>query len=349
MRIAVIGGGLFGCTAAVHLARAGHDVHLFEAKSELMCGATASTFARLHRGFHYPRSAETGQESRKAEASFRAEYGGTVIDGGRQSYFVAPLRSHVTVDQFRAFLEGEDLPFFQEGNRFDVVEPRIHLADLQSLVRRKVAEAGITLRLGNRIKRPSMAWMRVDFDQIVIASYARLNEMLGAMGCEKLECKFQVVEKPIMQLGPSFANMSVVVIDGPFGCIDPLDWTGYHVLGHVTKTIHSENTGWRADVPARIAPLLDRGAIANVPFSRFRDVAADLDRYLPGVADGRHIGSTFTVRAVLAHKEATDQRPTVTCRHDSQVISVFSGKLGTAVRAAEDVVAMVGNERSVAA
>ena len=52
MRIAVIGGGLFGSTAAIHLARAGHEVSLYDAKADLMCGATAATYARLHRGYH---------------------------------------------------------------------------------------------------------------------------------------------------------------------------------------------------------------------------------------------------------------------------------------------------------
>lgn len=349
MKIAVIGGGLFGCTAAVYLARAGHDVHLFEAKSNLMCGATASTFARLHRGYHYPRSPETGRESRRAEASFREEYGEAVIDGGRQGYLVAHSRSHVTPEQFRRFLDNEWLACFQDGNRFDVIEPRVHLADLQSLVRRRVAEAGIALSLGNRITRRAAARMRGQFDRIVVASYARLNEILAGFGCDLLECKFQVVERPIVKLPASFANQSVVVIDGPYGCIDPLDWTGHHILGHVTRSIHSENTGYRAEVPTHLAPLLDRGAIANVPFSRYPDIAADLDRYLPGVGDGEHIGSTFTVRAVLSGVETSDKRPTITTRHDEQVISVFSGKLGTAVKAAESVVEMVEKERSQAA
>lgn len=36
MKIAVVGGGLFGSTAAVYAARAGHDVHLLETKSQLL-------------------------------------------------------------------------------------------------------------------------------------------------------------------------------------------------------------------------------------------------------------------------------------------------------------------------
>jgi hypothetical protein len=342
MRVAVIGGGLFGCTAAIHLARAGHETHLFEAKSALMHGATAATFARLHRGYHYPRSPETGRESRQTEASFRAEYDEAVIDGGQQSYLVPALGSHVSASEFRAFLENEGLAFFQDGHRFSVVEPRIHIADLQSLVRRKVAEAGVTVHLGNRIKRGEAHRLRTRFDQVVIATYARLNEIEAGLAFEAEDYKFQVVEKPIVRLVPEMRNTSMVVIDGPFGCVDPLDRTGLHMLGHVTKTIHAENVGHRAEIPACLAALLDRGVITNCPFSRWRDVAGALARYIPEVDRAEYVGSSFTVRAVLAHKEATDERPTHVTRLDGQTLRVFSGKLGTAVRAAEEVVGMIG-------
>ena len=340
MRVAVIGGGLFGCTAAIHAARAGHDVTLYEAKSDLMQGATAATYARLHRGYHYPRSPETGRESRAAEKSFRAEYGGAVIDGGLQSYVVAP-GGHVDAASFRAFLEQEDLPFFEDDGRFDVVEPRINLAKLAASVRAKVAESGVTLRLAHRLNRGQCWNLRSTFDRIIVAAYARANDLNSKLGCDIAEYKFQVVERPVVKLPDAFRGRSIVVIDGPFGCIDPLDETGYHILGHVVKTIHAENVGYGADIPAHLAPLLDRGVITNCPHSRFREVADDLARHVPGVEEAEHIGSTFTVRAVLAHQEATDARPTLVERMNGRVIRVFSGKLGTAVKAARDVVAMI--------
>jgi glycine/D-amino acid oxidase-like deaminating enzyme len=336
MRVAVIGGGLFGCTTAIHLARAGHAVHLYDAKADLMCGATAATYARLHRGYHYPRSPETGRESRAAEASFRAEYGEAVIDGGKQAYLVAE-GGHVTPDQYRAFLEGEDLQFFQEDNRFDVVEPRVNLTSLVACVRRKVADSGVTARLGTRITKRTVDGLRDGFDRIVVASYSRLNAVLGMLGCEIAEYKFQIVEKPVVRLPDEFRSRSIVVIDGPFGCIDPLDDTPFHVLGHVVRTIHAENVGYGADIPAHLANCLDRGLTPDWTHTRFRAVADDLARYVPGVETAEHVASTLTVRAVLAGVEKTDARPTLVERMDSQVIKVFSGKLGTAVRAARDV------------
>ena len=354
MKIAVIGGGLFGSTAAIHAARAGHDVTLYEAKADLMCGATAATFARLHRGYHYPRSPETGRESRTAEESFRAEYGEAIIDGGLQSYVVAP-GGHVDAAGFRAFLQREDLPFFEDDGRFDVVEPRLDLHLLRDLVLAKVAEAGVKVCCGTRINRRQCWNLRENYDRIVVATYARLNEIFGKLGCETAEYKFQVVEKPIVSLAETFRNRSIVVIDGPFGCVDPLNDTGLHVLGHVAKTIHAENVGYRCQIPPHLESLLDRGAIANCPHSRFREVADDLARYIPGVEKAQHLGSMFTVRALLARQEATDARPTLVERMNSQVIRVFSGKLGTAVKAARDVVAMMeegtvsGSIRSAAA
>lgn len=338
MRIGVVGGGLFGCTAAVYAARSGHDVHLFEAKPSLMSGATAGTYSRLHRGAHYPRSVETGRESRRAEKSFRAEYGAAIIDGGRQLYVVPPKGSHVSADEFAAFLDDEGLSFLREGNLFRVTEPRINLAGLQTLVRQKVTEAGVKVHFNARASYEH----RDDFDWIVVAAYAGLNDVMFSLGGEVSEYRYQVVERPVVLLPEAFKDTSIVVLDGPYGCVDPLDDTPLHVIGHVTETIHASNTGYGPDVPKHLVPLLDRGIIRNPPHTRFREAVTDLARYIPGVGKAVHVGSSFVVRAVMAHQEPTDARPTLVHRADEQVIRVFSGKLGTACRAAQEVVALVG-------
>lgn len=335
MRVAVIGGGLFGSTAAIHAARAGHEVHLYEARRDLMCGATAGTYSRLHRGYHYPRSPETGRESRRAEASFRAEYGAAVIDAGEQFYLVPSQGSRIDGEAYRVFLEAEDLPFTEGRYIFSVSEPRIHLALLQDMIRQKVWEAGVQLHLGTA----AHASLRRHYDRIVVAAYAGLNQVLGELGCAQSEYKFQVVERPVVQLPDCFKDTSIVVIDGPFGCVDPLDDSPHHVVGHVTRTIHAENVGLAPIVPDYVKPLLETGG--RPAWSRFREVVEDLAKYIPGLSEAVHIRSSFVVRAVLAHQEATDARPTLVEKMDDQVIKVFSGKLGTAVRAAEDVLAII--------
>ena len=345
MRVGVVGGGLFGSTAAIFAARAGHDVHLFEAKPELMCGATAGTYSRVHRGFHYPRHAPTGRESRRAEKSFRAEYGPAVIDDGYQFYVVPPHRSHVTVDEFRDFLDNENLAFSEDGGVFQVVEPRINLGVLQQMVRQIVHSAGVKVHLGARA--PSD--LRRCFDRVVVAAYSGINAALLDLDIEPTEYKFQVVERPVVRLPPGFRDTSIVVVDGPFGCIDPLDEGGLHVLGHVVHTIHASNTGYHAEVPQHLAPLIDQGVIQNPPATRFAAVVDDLARYVPDVRAAEHVGSSFVVRAVLAGEEKTDRRPTIITRHDRQAVSIFSGKLGTACRAATEVLAIIQDQETTSA
>jgi len=345
MRIAVVGGGLFGCTAAIHAARAGHDVHLFEAKPGLMLGATAGTFARLHRGAHYPRDAATGRESRRAEALFRAEYGAAVIDGGRQFYVVPDEGSHVSGEEFRQFLDNEGIAFSEEDYVFQVSEPRVDLAGLGALVRQKVSDAGVNVHLDTM----ATSDLRRQFDRIVVAAYSGINEVLWQLDCPVEEYKFQVVERFVVLLPDEFRETSMVVIDGPFGCIDPLDDTPLHIMGHVVHANHAENVGYRPHIPDHLAPLIDKGIIRNPPVSRYKDAVEDLARYIPGLEKAVYVGSSFVVRAVLAHQEKTDARPTLVERLDEQVIKVFSGKLGTAVRAARDVLALVGSEMELAA
>jgi hypothetical protein len=346
MRVCVIGGGLFGATAAILAARAGHEVHLYEAKRGLLMGATASTYSRLHRGFHYPRDSRTGRESRLAERAFRKEYGAAVIDAGQQFYIVPPVGSQVGGEAYRAFLDTEDLPFSEEGHVFSVSEPRLNLGVLQAIVRQKVADAGVAVHLGATAPRS----IRRQFDRIVVATYSRLNAVLADLGCPPEAYRFQMVERPVVKLPEAFRDTSIVVIDGPFGCLDPLDATDLHVLGHVVHTIHASNTGLEAEVPGHLAGLIDRGLIADPPVTRFSEVVADLNRYVPGVEKARHIGSSYTVRCVLAGQEKTDARPTLTRQIDDQIITVLSGKLGTAVAAANRVCdLLLAEDRTVVA
>lgn len=53
MTVAVIGGGIQGCTVAMELASRGQEVHMFEASSELMSGASRHSEGKIHLGYVY--------------------------------------------------------------------------------------------------------------------------------------------------------------------------------------------------------------------------------------------------------------------------------------------------------
>ena len=79
MKVAVIGGGIFGVTAAFMLAQ-NHEVDLFEKNSALLLAASGSNQYRVHRGYHYPRSKETVAGIIKSENSFRETFEEAIVD-----------------------------------------------------------------------------------------------------------------------------------------------------------------------------------------------------------------------------------------------------------------------------
>jgi glycine/D-amino acid oxidase-like deaminating enzyme len=334
MKLAVIGAGLFGATAAIHAARAGHEVTLFDKANEIMTGATRANQLRLHRGYHYPRSASTVDECRQGLASFTAEYGDAILSGGDQYYAIAK-GSKTSVNDYIRFMDAQGLEWhladmgshlFDElmiDAAFKVTESRVDYHKLRSIVDQSLVRSGVETRLG----QPATSTMRNRFDHIVIAGYAGTNEIATALGCQAIELQYEVVEKPIVRLPKQYRDIGIVVMDGPFGCIDPAE-PGTHLVGHVELAVHERWTG-------------KQGKAVTDKATTFEAMATDLARYLPFMSEAEHIGSHRTVRVVLPRKDATDERPTMVTRLDGQVCRVFAGKLGHAVDAARDALALI--------
>lgn len=341
MKVGIIGAGLFGCTAAIHAARAGHDVTLYDKASEIMTGATKANQLRLHRGYHYPRAASTVDECRQGLVSFEREYGEAVLSGGSQ-YYVIAKGSRTSADEYIRFMDGQGLgwhladlgsPLFNHrliDAAFRVTEDRVDYHKLRSIVERDLKRAGVTVRLG----QTATIGMREQFDRIIIAGYAGTNEIAAALGCERIELQYEMVEKPIVQLPKQYRDIGIVVMDGPFGCIDPGD-KGTHLMGHVEHAVRSRWTG-----------TVGKDAVEQP--SAFATMKGALKAYLPFLSEAEHVGSYRTVRVVLPAKDATDERPTLVTQLDSQVMRIFAGKLGHAVTAAKDALAFIEGERIAA-
>jgi hypothetical protein len=354
MKIAVIGGGLFGCTAAVHAARAGHQVTIFDKNSGIMMGASACNQFRLHRGYHYPRSKGTGKECREGRDSFMQEYGRAVITPGKrkhheQFYAIASEDSLVTASEYLTFLNQQDLPYqivdhprpmVMDDTKVDVVvrvlESFVEPALLIDEVARKLGEYDIEVLLHS----PANIEMRAEYDKIIVAAYAGSSSAVRALGCKSQAFQYEVVEKCLVRLPEHYKNTGIVVMDGPFGCVDPFGWSRDHLLSHVEEAIWFRSFGGQPVVPAEVKSYIDAGVILKPKNTRFKRMRDALSEYLPGVRDAKHIGSLYTVRTVLPNKEATDARPTMVEALDDSVIRIFSGKLGTCVEAAKQAVAL---------
>ena len=67
----IVGGGLFGLTIAIILAENGINVTVLEKNLDVLKEASLVNQNRIHYGYHYPRSTETGRESIELPTSWQ--------------------------------------------------------------------------------------------------------------------------------------------------------------------------------------------------------------------------------------------------------------------------------------
>lgn len=351
-KIAIIGAGIFGSTVAIHAARTGkYEVHLYDKLNNLLQAASGINQYRLHRGYHYPRSSETAFSILKAEESFREEYGDSIIETGRHLYAIAKHDSFVTGEQFLNFCDEHGLPYkkvlVDELVNPDMVEFVIEADEarfdqniLRELVKVKLEKSGVSIHLGVKAKDiPSDS-----FDKVIIAAYAGMNEASEAFGLPKHEYQYEVCEKPVVMLPDAFKQTDIVIMDGPFMCVDPRGTSGEYVMGNVVHALHAVNTGLTPVIPEELAPLLNHGVVVNPPITRFDKFIESGIPFIPLLSEAKHIGSMYTVRTVLPRLEKTDARPTVVTNIDGHFIQIFSGKVSNCVLAARDALHILEKE-----
>ena len=348
-KIAVVGGGIFGVTTAVKLAKSGHKVDLFEKENDILQAASGINQYRLHRGHHYPRSKDTTLSSLNTEPKFRKEYAEAVIDGNDHYYCIAKENSLISAEDYLKFCQDHHLEYVAEHpaivhkNKIELaVKVRESLMDpgrLRALCWEKLRDSGVKVILKTEVSSVQLK----HYDFVVICAYAAINSLLTDFPYAQKDYQFELCEKPVLKLPKSFYKQSIVVMDGPFMCIDPLADTGFHVMGNVVHAIHQTNIGKHPIIDGRFLPLMNRGIVANPAVTNINKFIESAAEFMPEIKRAEHVGSMFTIRTVLPYQDKTDARPTLVEAVDDRTFVVFSGKLSNCVDVAEKVFGMIEN------
>jgi hypothetical protein len=292
---------------------------------------------RLHRGYHYPRSKSTAQECLDGLKSFKRKYGDSVVNGNVNHFYAISSRdSMVSKEEYLKFLDEMGLeyninePFSGTDLTVEVGEELFDSEKLRVQVTQKMKGAGVNVVLNKHTTEEDFD----DYDYVVIATYAKINELLD----EPIQYQYEVVEKPVVKLPEQYKNKSVVVMDGPFMCLDPYK-DGYHVLGHVEHAIHSTNVGnYPMVLNKHIVEYLNNGVIHNPHVTKINKFIEAGMEFFEDFDKLEHIGSMFTIRTVLPYRDEDDARPTIVNQVAHNVYTIFSGKIGTCVEAANKLV-----------
>ncbi|MEQ1531260.1 MAG: FAD-dependent oxidoreductase, partial [Methylococcales bacterium] len=101
----IIGGGFYGVVIAVYLSRQRglKRIALVEQESALLTRASYNNQARVHNGYHYPRSFTTAYRSRINLPKFVRDWPDAVRQDFTKLYAIARRNSKVTTKQFERF------------------------------------------------------------------------------------------------------------------------------------------------------------------------------------------------------------------------------------------------------
>jgi len=338
----VVGVGIFGTTSAVALANNGYQVELHEELEDVMMAASDINQYRLHKGYHYPRSKETAQECLKGLYTFKRKYERSVVNGDIEHYYAISSRdSKVTPSQYLEFLNEMDLPYkrVEPVKSTDItIKVEEELFDnykLYEAVRDKLWSSGVEVLKNKTTTKDDFK----GFDVVVIATYAKLNQLLD----NKKEYQFEVCEKPVVRLPRKYRGKSIVIMDGPFMCLDPYGQRN-HVLGNVVHAIHETNVGEEPIVSDELKQYLNKSVVEKPKHTNIDKFIETGKIFFEDFHKLKHIGSMYTIRTVLKNRDHDDARPTLVNHEGGNVYSLFSGKIDTCVDSANELIRMLNEQ-----
>lgn len=350
-RIAVIGAGFFGCSIAAHLAGLGFRVTLCDEADQLLGRASLANQARVHQGYHYPRSLRSGLSCAANFPRFVDEFRPAIVDRFQKLYAIARRNSKVSADQFTSFCRRIGAPFREaaadvrswfDGDLieqvFEVRECAFNAAALRDMLQARLESTGVDVHLNAGAIRVSKADPtprdgpvqvefhrigRQSFDRVFTCLYARTNTLLRDSGLPTVPMKHELTEIALVEPPAELADRGVTVMDGPFFSAMPFPPAGLHSLTHVRYTPHHS---WidPAETHDPYAFLERQNPTSNYPL-----MVRDAARYLPAMARGHHVRSLFEVKTVLIENEQNDGRP-ILYRRDAGLTGltvVLGGKL----------------------
>ncbi|MGH9203680.1 MAG: NAD(P)/FAD-dependent oxidoreductase, partial [Vicinamibacterales bacterium] len=311
----VIGGGFYGAVLAEALAVRFANVALLESASQLLSRASYHNQARVHAGYHYPRSLLTAQRSQVNARRFLAEYGECVDGTFQKIYAIARKRSNVSAAQFWRFAHAIDAPIREASAQhrslfdmsmveavFEVEELAFNALSLRERVARRLRESAVQVRTSSEVTRiealsgkmlrahvtgPEPAF--VDAPLIYNCTYSRLNRILVASGVRPLQLRHELTEVALVQPPPELSRVGVTLMCGPFFSCMPFPASRLHSLTHVRYTPHVK---W-SDMPDESYVDADEILTSTARRTRVDEMRRDAARYLPALRGATYVDSLW--------------------------------------------------------
>lgn len=358
----IIGAGLYGLYAAEFCCRRGEHVLVLECDPTPFRRATFINQARVHQGYHYPRSISTAAKSAGYFERFNKDYGFCINKEFDKIYATSSKYSWTDGKQFKEFCKAANIPceelhpenYFKKGMCDGVFRTREYTYDAMILKDYLLEElkkypSNVEIKYGVNI-----VGIENDGENYVIttdskdvykarfvlnATYAGTNQILDMVGFSKFNIKYELCEIILCDVNDKLRDVGFTVMDGPFFSIMPFGKTGYHSLTSVTFTPHTTSYD---ELPTFSCQGKSNGFCSNKRLGNCNDCIAKPDTAYPYMANlarkymleeygFEYNRSLFSMKPILMSSEIDDSRPTVIREYSKgpTFVGVLSGKINT--------------------
>lgn len=364
----IIGAGLYGLYAAKYCSDRGEKVLVLEYDEAPFGRATYINQARVHMGYHYPRSLTTAMKSAGYFRRFVEDFSFCIHDKFEQVYATASNFSWTNARQFMSFCKAAGIRcdevavsgYFNPGmcdGAFLTEEYTYDAKILQKYYEQQLNGRNNVIfcygaRIEKIIKKADVfeVWMKggrfFEAPYVLNASYASVNQVIGkSEGVPKdfFAVKYELCEIILCEPSDRIRGVGITVMDGPFFSIMPFGKTGMHSLTSVTFTPHMTSYDVRPTFGCQEKSGGSEGAdctpedLGNCSRCPYRPVSAWpymshlAAQYLKEEYRYTYKESLFSIKPILKSSEVDDSRPTAIKIHNREpfFISVLSGKINT--------------------
>lgn len=358
----IIGAGIYGFYSADIISNRYKNakILIIEKDKNAFSRASYVNQARLHNGYHYPRSLHTAIKCSNYFDKFIQDFQFSIVSNYTKVYAVSSKFGMATPNNFETFCNNANIPYeridenmFFNKNAVDACyktkEYTIDTLKIRDYYLEKLSKnKNISILYNNYIKEAfsnNNIWfltlnsnIKFQTSFVINTSYSSINSILKIFGLNTLSMKFELAEMVLCSPSQSLKGFGITLMDGPFFSIMPFNSEGMYSLSAVRYTPHENSTH---DIPTFTCQnksnscngiFLDNCNFCKVrPKTAWKHMFQLAKKYLKSDFLPYFKESIFAIKALMQSSATSDSRPVIITENSEnpKLISVLGGKLNT--------------------
>ncbi len=360
----IIGGGIFGAYAALYLAKKGLRICVIEKEIELFKKATVVNQARLHSGYHYPRSVATAAMSNDNKERFTEDHKPFILFEYEKYYAIDKFSSFTDSLQYERFCDYlnikcepvKDHPLFNYSRMeavYSTIEYTFDPYLIAEYYRQQLDENDLIEVRNVCYPTEAEAWngrWKVELCEagaaqtktvvaggVINATYSGTNPVNRIFGVRDVELQHEISEIALVS-SKALQHIGLTIMDGQFGSIMPFGLSGLLSLSAVAYTHHKVtydnlpvfDCQQRSDICSPELPGNCNLCPAK-PRSNQRKMINQINQYFSDRVQIDYFTSLFTIKTKLKSSYIDDGRPTEISllNQNPPFYCIFAGKINS--------------------